>query len=221
MNNIIKSWFTEKTGQYDNGIQSRLDAYLDLLIKEKKIRNIIGSDSEKVIVEDHMIPSLELALMINGTFGVDVGSGNGLPGIIISILRPNMQICLMESKESRVNFLGKVKKELGIKNIIILKTRAEEAGRNENYREKFNFATCRAVADLKISCELILPLLTIDSIYYAQRGQNVGKDIENAGSIIKELGGTIENITGDNIVLVRKKNRTHQKYPRKWKKIIS
>ncbi len=200
--------------------QEKIDSYIKLLVAERNIRNIIGTTDIKLIYAKHIIPSLELGSIILEDNGIDVGTGNGLPGIIIAISNPAKNIVLMDAKISRINFLYKVKKELDIKNISILQMRCEDAGHNELYRESFEFGTCRAVANLRISSELVLPLLKKGGSFYAQCGKFIEKDINNAKEIISELGGEISEIKKNNVLLIAKRGQTPEGYPRKWNKLV-
>lgn len=220
MSNKLKEWFKENIEGRKYQFLSDINSYLKLLLKEKKIRNIIGTNRTDIIIEKHIIPALEIGKRIKEKEGVDVGSGNGLPGIVIAITQPEKKICLMDSKSSRINFLETVKMKVNIKNVVLVQKRAEEAAKEYLYREKYEFATCRAVADLKAASELVLPLLRINGRFYAERGWNVEKDVHYAQDMIMELGGRVE-YKEKRLVIIRKEKNTPVKYPRKWKKIKS
>lgn len=215
---LLRGWFN-KNNINPPHIEEKINSYLRLLISERNIRNIIGTTDAESIIEKHIIPALELAKIISENNGVDIGSGNGLPGIIIAILKPEKSVCLIEPKISRTNFLCKVKRELDLLNIAILRMRGEIAGQSASYRENFDFGTCRAVANLKVSAELVLPVLRKGGRFYAQRGENIKNDIDLSKEIIFKLGGEVEKIIKNNVVIVIKKRLTPLKYPRKWNKI--
>ena len=202
-----------------NDIRPEIDIYIDLLLKEKSVRNIIGTDSKELLIKEHIIPSLNLGLIINGKTGVDIGSGNGLPGFIIALLYPEKQITLMDSKRSRINFLEKVQRETTVKNIILLCERAEIAGRKKDVREKYDFATSRAVGNLKTTVELALPFLKKGGRFYAQRGQGADTQVKEVSEFIISLGGKVEKIIKNDIIIIVKKSATPMIYPRSWKKI--
>ncbi len=217
MEDKLVLWF--KKNIKDNiDILTKVNLYIELLLKEKKVRNIIGtSDREKIIVK-HIIPSLKLALIISGKNGVDVGSGNGFPGLLIAFLCPEKIITLMESKKSRVNFLEYTARKTEMKNISIISERAENAGYNSLFREKYDFATCRAVSDIKTSLKFTFPLIKKKGRLYLQRGKNVNKEIESAVGLINKIGGIIEEVTKDNVVIFFKKRKTPAVYPKNWKR---
>ncbi len=198
----------------------KLTDYTGLLHEERKIRNIIGPGDIETIAKEHIIPSARLAAVIKETKGADIGTGAGLPGIVIAILYPQKDITLFEPRRSKVNFLLKVKNELGLANTEVAPLRAETAGRRGKYRESFLFITCRAVADLKISTELALPLLEKGGIFYAQKGKKLNREIKEAKEIIGILRGEIKKIRDEGTLMIRKTKESPKRYPRKWKDII-
>lgn len=201
-------------------ISLKIDVYINLLLKEKNVRNIIGTDSRELLIKKHIIPSLNLGLIISGKTGVDIGSGNGLPGFIIALLYPEKQITLMDSKRSRINFLEKVKRETAVKNIILFHERAEIAGRKKAVREKYDFATSRAVGNLKTTVELALPLLKKGGRFYAERGHNADTQVKETNEFIISLGGKVEKIIKNDIIVIVKKSTTPMMYPRNWRQIM-
>ncbi|MFH1416368.1 MAG: 16S rRNA (guanine(527)-N(7))-methyltransferase RsmG [Elusimicrobiota bacterium] len=218
--NPLISWYNQR--EIDPGpFLERIESYIELLVFEKRVRNIIGSSGQEAIIKEHVIPSLELSRIIKGANGIDLGSGNGLPGIIIAINRPDIDLTLIEAKASRVNFLKKAQKELKIQNLQIVHSRAEEEGRKSKWREKFDCGTCRAVAELRITAELMLPFLRRGGIFYAQRGDNSERDIITAEDILGNLGGTVSEVRKDGVLIIEKKRATPAEFPRKWKKIVS
>ncbi|MGM0441859.1 MAG: 16S rRNA (guanine(527)-N(7))-methyltransferase RsmG [Elusimicrobiota bacterium] len=197
-----------------------METYIKLLQKEKKFNNIIGVQTTEKIVNKLINPSIRLAQIIEGKKGVDVGTGGGIPGIILAIMEDRKKITLLEPKKDKVFFLESVKKELDLNNIQIIRTRAEEAGTIFEYRDKFNFGVCRAVANLSVTVELVLPLLTRSGIYYAEKGKNVREEVEEAHNTIEKMGGQVLDITEENIVIIKKVTDTPSKFPRSWNKIV-
>ncbi|MFC2048918.1 16S rRNA (guanine(527)-N(7))-methyltransferase RsmG [Elusimicrobiota bacterium] len=198
-----------------------INKYLDLLEEEKRAYGITGHKNREDIIEKSMNPSVILANLLEGNRGVDIGSGNGFPGIVISIVHPDKNIVLIEANQKKCSFLEAIKKRLQLDNIDIVNARAEELAVRSEFREKFLFATCRAVANLKISSELVLPFLEVGGIFYSQKGRKIYEEKRIADTLIEDLGGIVERIDENNIAYIRKKSLTPVQYPRKWKKIIS
>ncbi|MFC2092093.1 16S rRNA (guanine(527)-N(7))-methyltransferase RsmG, partial [Elusimicrobiota bacterium] len=205
----------------DNSVYNRLKDYILLIQKEREVRNIIGSSDADILISRHILPSLELSIIIKGNHGIDIGSGNGLPGIIIAIMDRRKRLTLFESKKGKANFLQHAKREICLTNIDCVCSRAEVAAHDKKYREVYDFVTCRAVSNLRITSELSLPFLKIGGRYYAQRGKGLNKEIETSEEQIGALGGKIEAIVNKNIVIINKINNTPCNFPREWKKIKS
>ena len=121
----------------------------------------------------------------------DVGSGAGFPGIVLKICFPNLKITLLDSLQKRVNYLNEIIKELDLKNIEAIHTRAEDYAKQN--REKFDIVTARAVANLKILSELCIPMVKVNGLFIAMKA-NIEEEIENSMEILKKLDSKIEKI---------------------------
>lgn len=204
----------------DSGILDKIVRYTELLQSERKIRNIIGPKKIEDIAMNHILPSINLGSKIIGSKGIDIGSGNGLPGIIIGIVNPDKNILLLEPKHSRINFMKMVIQNLELNNIKLLCGRAENIGREKDYRGKFDFGTCRAVSNLNISLELMLPFLRVNGVFYLQVGVVIRDNIDNYKKRIINMGGVLKVLKPDNELIIEKIHATSDEYPRPWKKII-
>ncbi len=176
----------------------------------------------------HFYDSLTLNKIINlekTNNMCDIGSGAGFPGVVIKIFFPNLIVTLVDSIEKRTKFLNLVIKEIDLKDIIVVKQRAEIFG-NIN-REKYEVVTARAVAKLNILAELCLPITKIDGYFIAMKA-NCDEEIELSKEAVEKLGGKIikaekfllpfENSTRTLIKIV-KNRKTLTIYPRKFEKI--
>ena len=133
-----------------------------LLIWNEKINLTAITKPEEIILK-HFIDSITIAKYIgaNKTL-IDVGTGAGFPGIPLKIIRKDIQITLLDSLNKRVQFLNEIIKQLELKEIETIHGRVEEFGKNKKYREKFDYATSRAVANLTTLSEYLLPLVKIE-----------------------------------------------------------
>ena len=123
--------------------------YMNLLIEWNKKINLTAIVEPKDIILKHFIDSLTIVKYIKeGETIIDVGTGAGFPGIPLKIAREDLKITLADSLNKRINFLNEVINKLDLKNIETIHTRAEELGKNKKYREKFDIATSRAVANM-------------------------------------------------------------------------
>ena len=199
--------------------------YMNLLIEWNEKMNLTAITEPKEIIVKHFIDSLTILKEIKGKNTlVDVGTGAGFPGIPLKIMDEEIKITLLDSLNKRINFLNEVIKELDLKNIETIHSRVEEAGKNKKYRENFEIATARAVANLTTLSEYMLPLVKIGGKSICMKGSEVTEELKNSKKAVSILGGEIENIENfelpksdmmRNIVIIKKVKTTPSKYPRK------
>ena len=199
--------------------------YMNLLIEWNEKINLTAIIEPNEIILKHFIDSITILKDIkDGSTVVDVGTGAGFPGIPLSIMNPTLKITLVDSLNKRLIFLQEVINELDLKNVELVHARAEEFGRNKKYREKFDIATSRAVANLATLSEYLLPLVKINGKAISMKAGNASQEIEDAKKAIKTLGGNINNIEefnlpqsdiGRTIIIIDKISGTPGKYPRK------
>lgn len=199
--------------------------YMNLLIEWNKKINLTAITEPKDIILKHFIDSITINKYIeNSVKVVDVGTGAGFPGIPLSIIRPDLQITLVDSLNKRLMFLQEIKKELELKNIDIVHARAEEFGQNKNYRETFDIATSRAVANLSTLSEYLVPLVKIKGKCVCMKASDAEEEIKQAENAVNILGGKIVKVEkfnlpnsdiGRTIIIINKEKNTNSKYPRK------
>lgn len=154
---------------------------------------------------------------------IDIGTGGGFPGLPIKIMREDIEVVLVDSTKKKVNFLADVIDKLGLEKIQAVHGRAEEMGRNTDYREKFDIAISRAVAQLNTLCEYCLPFVKVGGYFIAMKGPDVKEEVEEASNSIKLLGGKLidtkviklplSDIT-HSLIIIEKIKGTPTKYPR-------
>lgn len=203
----------------------KLYRYMELLIEWNEKINLTAITEPREIILKHFIDSLTILKDIkNGKKIVDVGTGAGFPGIPLSIMNENIQMFLVDSLNKRLIFLKNVINELNLKNIIIIHSRAEDFGRNKEYRENFDIAVSRAVANLSTLSEYLIPLIKINGKCLCMKASDTKEEINKAKKAINVLGGTIKNVEefnlpdsdiGRTIITINKERNTPNKYPRK------
>lgn len=156
---------------------------------------------------------------------IDIGSGGGLPGMIIAIARPDWEVVLLDSLRKRCDFMVKAAGEVGVSNVSVVWRRAEEAGRDSELRERFDLVIARAVAELRILSELCLPFVTCGGHWVAPKGSDPNDEVVAARNVISMLGGELidvqptASLTSDGnyrtAVVVRKIKTTPEKFPRR------
>ncbi|MCI0608359.1 MAG: 16S rRNA (guanine(527)-N(7))-methyltransferase RsmG [Anaerolineae bacterium] len=155
---------------------------------------------------------------------IDVGTGAGFPGIPLKILYPNLKLTLIESVGKKIRFCEHIVDLLGFENVNVIQARAEEIGQDLKHREKYDWAVARAVANLNVLSEYLLPLIKVGGNMLAQKGESGPAEAQSAEKAMKLLGGKLKQLIPVNLpgvaddrylVLVEKVAATPPKFPRK------
>jgi len=155
---------------------------------------------------------------------VDVGTGAGFPGIPLKIIYPGMKITLVESVGKKAMFCQHIVRVLGLENVEVIQARAEDLGQKAEHREKYDCAVARAVAQMNVLVEYLLPLVKIGGMVLAQKGESAPAEAQEAEKAMKLLGGKLKQLLPVNLpgvaddrylVLIDKIAATPPKYPRK------
>ena len=206
----------------------KLNQFYELLISWNQKMNLTRITEKEDVYLKHFYDSLTLSKVIDLKQDLtlcDVGSGAGFPGIVLKICFPNLKITLLDSLQKRVNYLNEIIKELDLKNIEAIHTRAEDYAKQN--REKFDIVTARAVANLKILSELCIPMVKVNGLFIAMKA-NIEEEIENSTEILKKLDSKIEKIETfylpiensiRNIIMIQKQKPTNNLYPRRIEKM--
>jgi len=154
---------------------------------------------------------------------VDVGTGAGFPGIPLKILYPAMQLTLVESVGKKAKFCQHMVDVLGLENVDVIHSRVEDFGQKSDQRESYDWAVARAVANLNVLSEYLLPLVKIGGTVLAQKGENAPAEAQSSEKAMKLLGGKLKQLIPINLpgvaddrylVLIDKIAATPPKYPR-------
>lgn len=208
---------------------SDFEKYSELLIEWNNKINLTAITEPDEIAIKHFEDSLTVFKAVDflkNASVIDVGTGAGFPSVPMNIYRNDLKMTLLDSLNKRINFLNEVKKCIGL-SYRTVHSRAEDSGNNLEFREKFDFAVSRAVANLAVLSEYCLPFVKIGGYFIAMKGKECEDEINNSERALKILGGEIYKITNLNLsdgssrtlILVKKINSTPSKYPRKNTKI--
>ncbi len=204
---------------------SDFEKYAELLVETNKVMNLTAiTDSDGIAIK-HFLDSAMLLKYFTPKEGatiIDVGTGAGFPTIPCKIIRPDLNLTLLDSLNKRVKFLDNVCETLGFDHYNTVHSRAEEGSRRPAHRDKYDIATARAVANMAVLTEYCLPYVKVGGVFIALKGPNLKEELKESEKSIKAMGGKIEQVIEytlpDNqhrtIVIIKKISQTPTKYPR-------
>jgi 16S rRNA (guanine527-N7)-methyltransferase len=204
-----------------------LIAYEKELIEWNQKFNLTAIRDSESIRTKHFLDSFSCVLAWKGippTHLIDVGTGAGFPGIPLKILYPNLKLTLVESVGKKVMFCQHVVHALGLEHVDVIQARAEDLGQDIRHREKYDWAIARAVANLNVLAEYLIPLVKVGGTMLAQKGESGPAEAQSAEGAMKMLGGKLKQLIPVNLpgvaddrylVLVEKVAATPPKYPHK------
>ncbi len=229
MKDLVKSACKEIGINLTDLQAEQFEKYYNLLIEWNKSINLTRITEPEEVAVKHFADSLSVINYFDipdKAKLIDVGTGAGFPGIPLKIFREDIELYLLDSLNKRLNFLGEVSEKIGIDSQLI-HARAEEAGKDNTYREEYDVAVSRAVARMNVLCEYCIPFVKVGGYFVAMKGADYKEEIEEADNAVKVLGGEIIDVkkfslngAGERAVIVIKKIKpTPEKYPRTGKKI--
>lgn len=210
----------------------KFQKYKELLLEWNEKMNLTAITDDYGVIMKHFIDCLEVVKYIdNGSNIIDIGTGAGFPGIVISIYFENkIRITLLDSLNKRLIFLNEVRNKLNLVNVEIIHSRAEDYIQKYNIRSGYDVVVSRAVAPLNVLLEYDIPYLKVGKKALFLKGDNVKNEIENASNALKILNSKISNIYeysytvesekyDRSILEVMKVSEVNKKYPRNYGKI--
>ena len=213
----------------DPAAAERLERYGALLVEKNRVMNLTAITEPAEVAQKHMLDCA--AVLGSADFAgkkvIDVGTGAGFPGMVLKICRPDIDLTLLDSLQKRVDWLGEVTAALDAPARCV-HGRAEELGRDPAFREQFDLATARAVADLRVLCELCLPFVRVGGRFLAMKAEDCQQEVDAAARCVTLLGGRLlpvctYTIPGTElkrrIIRIEKIAPTGEKYPRRFAKI--
>jgi 16S rRNA (guanine527-N7)-methyltransferase len=211
-----------------DGIQlARFETYYHELIEWNSKFNLTSITGYEEVRIKHFLDSLTVALVMpercDGLRLVDIGAGAGFPGLPLKIAFPEAQVTLVEATGKKAAFLGHIVRRLGLESVEVCNDRAEMMAQRPGYRDGFDLAVSRAVADLPVLLELTLPFCRVGGSVVAQKKGDIGEELERSSTALQELGGRIsqvktldpDTLPGRVLVVVVKTASTPAVYPRR------
>lgn len=215
--------------ELDDTALERFDIYGRLLAEWNEKINLTAITDPEEIALKHFVDSLSVLKYCEigeGASLIDVGTGAGFPGLALLIARPDIKLTLLDSTKKKLGVIEDILANIGL-SAELLHSRAEEAGQKAAFREQFDFATARAVANLRELSEYCLPFVKKGGSFISMKAAKADEEISGAKKAIAVLGGKIEKtesfMLGEagerNIVIIKKVSSTPAKYPRPSAKI--
>lgn len=202
----------------------KLDTYAQLLVEWNEKMNLTAITEPREIVLKHFVDSLLLLKAVElpeGASLIDVGTGAGFPSMPVKIAREDLKVTMLDSLQKRLTFLKEVNDQLSL-DCTFIHSRAEDGGKQKTLREKFDFATARAVANLRDLAEYCLPYVKVGGYFVSLKGPDVEEEIKESKNAIATMGGKVEKVlqftlpdeSGRSIVLIKKISQTPPQFPR-------
>ena len=202
----------------------------EIMLEENEKYNLTAIKEPNKIILNHYADCAALAAILpKGAKIADVGCGAGFPTLPVAILRPDLTILGIDSTAKRINYVNMVAEKLGLSNVTAITARAEDVGKSE-LRETFDVVTARAVAAMRILCELSLPLVKLGGQMIAMKGKNAEFELSESKKAISLLGAKINathmvRLADDDeeiihpLIILDKKSKTPPAYPRPFAQI--
>lgn len=208
---------------------ARLDAFAEQLVETNRQFNLTAITEPTDMTVKHFADSLSLfsfADFPQNAKIIDVGTGAGFPGLVLKLARPDLEVTFLDSTRKKLGFIESVLQNAGLSGEI-LHRRAEEAGQDKAFREQFDFATARAVSDLRNLAEYCLPFVKAGGYFLSMKSAGADEEIAAAKNALHLLGGKIErdevfSLTPEmprRLLFIKKISQTPPKYPRPSAKI--
>jgi len=205
----------------------QFEQYFNMLVATNENVNLTAITNQPDVYLKHFYDSLTIAfyeknLQLANKSLIDIGAGAGFPSLPLKIVFPNIKITMVDALQKRVNFLQEVVTTLDLSGVEIVHARAEDIGQDSHYRERFDYATARAVARTSVLAEYTLPFVKIGGRFLVMKGSAAEQELADGQKALAVLGGEVSESfefklpNGDvrYIQMVDKHKKTPKKYPR-------
>lgn len=232
MEQIISSGLEELglTGRVPEDAPVMLSRYGQLLLEKNQVMNLTAIREPEGVARLHMLDCAALLKYCDfqGKTLIDVGTGAGFPGLVLKTLVPSLDVTLLDSLNKRLDWLDETAQALKLSGVRTLHARAEEQALAKGFRDSFDFAAARAVADLRVLCELCLPYVKAGGKFLAMKSTGSDEELAGADHAVRLLGGRVAAVedyaipgTGvtHRLIVIEKLAPTLRGYPRRWSKI--
>lgn len=226
---VLKTEAAKLNIELSDGQLEKLDLFAEMLAEKNKVMNLTAITEPEDILYKHFLDSMIVLSAYEISAGacvVDIGTGAGFPGMVMLIVRPDLKMTFLDSTAKKLDFIADSAGILGL-DCSFLNCRAEDAGNNPDFREKFDVAVARAVAELRVLSELALPLVKTGGVFLPMKSRLLETELAECGNTIELLGGKKESIELFNVekcgeralAVIRKNESTKKIYPRTYSQI--
>ena len=209
-------------------VSDKLETLMEETLATNKLFNLTAIKDENKFRELMLLDSVYPHLCVNFEDKkiIDVGTGAGYPGLVLASLCDS-NFTLLDSTNKKVQFCSNFASKNGLKHVNCVCGRAEEYVLK--HREQYDIATARAVSDLNVLLELVLPLVKVNGYFIAMKGSKGLQELESSKEMLKKLGGVVEQIFEFELpeskekrinIVIKKTSQTPKKYPRQYSEII-
>ncbi len=203
--------------------------YMDEMEAARPRLRLTALTEPEAVQRRHFLEPLALLLALEEMgplpeAAIDIGSGAGFPGLPIKIVRRGLTLTLLEARGRRAAFLKRLIQRLRLKDVAVIKGRAEELAHDRAHREAYDLALARAVAPLPVLIELALPFLRVGGLLAAPKGSSARREAQEAVAALRACGGLLESLrplavpgaeTTPTLVIMRKTSSTPERFPRR------
>lgn len=228
MDGIMKEYF-ERAGIILSEEQiQKFEQYYTLLVEWNKKINLTSIIEWNEVVQKHFLDSAMISKYIDftgeGKTCIDVGTGAGFPGIPLAILFPNLKITLLDAIQKKIYFLNEVKNILSLSNVMTVNARAEDAAKNKEFREVFDFAVSRAVSNISTLLEYCIPFIKKGGQFISYKSVKANEEIKEYKNAFLKLGCFIQKVETfylpetdleRNFIIISKQEKTDLSFPRR------
>ncbi|MGN0525919.1 MAG: 16S rRNA (guanine(527)-N(7))-methyltransferase RsmG [Acutalibacteraceae bacterium] len=221
----LKKYAADYGFKISDDLAEKLKIYGTLLKEWNEKINLTAITDDEGIAIKHFLDCLLITKVGDFKAGqkvIDVGTGAGFPGLVIAAAFPETSVTLLDSTGKKLKAVEDIANNMGLENVTAVNARAEEMGKKEEFREQFDFATARAVAELRVLAEYTLPFVKKGGKLLSMKGAVAGDEAQSGKHAVSVLGGSIKAVheftlpNGDKraVIEVNKISQTSAKYPR-------
>lgn len=196
-----------------------------LLVENEKFNLTAITDVPRIVLLHYIDSLMLLPFLKKGATVADIGTGAGFPALPLALCREDLQISAFDGTEKRIRYVNETAAMLGLDNLCAQTLRAEAGAKDTRYRERYDAAVARGVAELRILCEYCLPYVKVGGVFLAMKGPGAQREAQEAKRAIAMLGGKLKSIEtatlyGEGepvlhqIVVIEKVSKTNALYPR-------